>query len=133
MQTSKIIYKGDLRTEAVHVKSGQVIVTDAPTDNEGKGEAFSPTDLLATSLACCMITVMGIYARKNKLALQIEADLQKHMQSQPRKVSAIDIKLSISGVLTKEQKNSLEAIALNCPVAKSLDSSIIQNVQFTYN
>lgn len=132
MQTSKIIYKGDLRTEAIHVKSSQLILTDAPTDNEGKGEAFSPTDLLATALACCMITVMGIYARKNKLDLAISANVLKHMENGPRRVSAVDIELTITSPLEETQKKVLENLALNCPVAKSLHPSLEQRIKFIY-
>jgi putative redox protein len=69
MKTSKIVYNGNLRTEATHLKSGKTIITDAPVDNNGKGEAFSPTDLLATSLGCCMVTIMGIVANNNHISI----------------------------------------------------------------
>ena len=132
MQTSKIIYKGHLRTEATHLKSQQIIVTDAPVDNEGKGEAFSPTDLLATSLASCMITVMGIHARKSNFDLSVSANMLKHMGSNPRRISAIDIELTFTGLLDETQKKVLEQLALNCPVAKSLHPSIEQRIRFIY-
>lgn len=134
MEIAKIIYKGKLRTEASHLKSGNTIITDAPLDNNGKGEAFSPTDLLSTSLGACMLTIMGIAAEKHDIAIgQIEVIVGKHMAADPRRVSQIDITMKIEeNGLTDKQKKILENSAMTCPVAKSLASEIIQNVSFQY-
>lgn len=132
MHTSEVIYLGDLRTESTHLASGNKVVTDAPVDNNGKGEAFSPTDMLATSLAQCMITIMGIEA--NKLNVDITgtaASVLKKMALNPRRV----IKIEVSLVLPKHAeafKNQLEHAAHTCPVAKSLHPDIEQHVTFSY-
>ena len=134
MEIAKIIYKGNLRNEATHLKSGKTVVTDAPVDNNGKGEAFSPTDLLSTSLGACMLTIMGIAAEKHEIVIGgIEIIVGKHMASDPRRVSQIDIAMKIEDKgLSDKQKKILENAALTCPVAKSLSAEIIQNVSFQY-
>ena len=127
--TSIIEYTGNLRTEAVHVKSNSKLITDAPTDNNGKGEAFSPTDLLATSLVSCMITIMGISANNHNIKLgAINAEMTKHMVSNPRRVEQIDINLQVHGTYSEKQKEILKLAAINCPVAKSLHPDIKQNL-----
>lgn len=134
MSTSEVIYLGDLSTEATHIKSSSTIRTDAPTDNNGLGRTFSPTDLLATSLASCMLTIMGIRANESQLNIKgSKASVAKTMSSKPRKVSGIQIHLEIrdSG-LTKTQKRVLEKAALNCPVALSLSKSLKQEITFSY-
>ena len=134
MEIAKIIYKENLRTEATHLKSGKTVITDAPLDNNGKGEAFSPTDLLSTSLGACMLTIMGIAAQKHEIGIgKIEVIVGKHMASEPRRVSQIDILMKIEeNGLTEKQKKILENSALTCPVAKSLAPEIVQNVSFQY-
>lgn len=134
MQVSEVVYKGSLRTEATHLKSGQTIFTDAPPDNKGKGEAFSPTDLLATSLATCMITIMGIKANENDIFLDdINVEVVKEMGANPRKISAIRLDFEISGPnLTDSQKSLLEDAAINCPVALSVHPDIEKDINFEY-
>lgn len=134
MITSEVIYLGALRTEATHLKSGNSIVTDAPPDNKGKGEAFSPTDLLATSLASCMMTIMGIKADENDIFIDdMRVEVTKVMDSNPRKVGRIKLDFEISGSnLTDAQKSLLEDAALNCPVALSIDPSIKKEANFDY-
>ncbi len=94
---SKVVYKGDLRTEATHLASGKTIITDAPVDNEGKGEAFSPTDLVATALASCIITVMGIVARRNDIEMdETTAEIEKIMSVNPRRIGEVKIKIYLN-------------------------------------
>lgn len=135
MATSKVIYKGNLRTEATHLKSGQVIISDAPTDNQGRGEAFSPTDLLATSLASCMMTIMGIAANTHNIQIEkLEADVTKVMMANPRKVSEIIVELNIvlGGEGAVKEKAILEHAALTCPVFLSLSADMVKTVRFNY-
>ena len=92
---SKVVYKGDLRTEAPHLRSGQIIITDAPVDNQGKGEAFSPTDLVATALASCMLTIMGIVAKRDGIKMEgTTAEVEKIMASDPRRIREIRLKIN---------------------------------------
>ena len=131
--TSQIIYKGALRTYAEHLQSGSHIETDAPTDNEGKGERFSPTDLLATSLGNCMLTIMGIKARDMGIALEnTVVDITKIMKTDPRRVGGIVVHFHFpeNFVADEKQKLILERAALTCPVAKSIHPDIELNVQF---
>lgn len=131
--TSEIIYKGSLRTEAKHLQSNTIIETDAPTDNQGKGERFSPTDLLATSLGSCMLTIMGIKARDMNISLEgTEVSIQKNMKSEPRRVGGIDVHFDFPTSLTLDDKEKtiLERAALTCPVAKSIHPDIEMNVNF---
>ena len=131
--TSEIIYKGALRTEAKHLQSDTVIQTDAPTDNQGKGERFSPTDLLATSLGSCMLTIMGIKARDMDISLDgTEVTIKKFMKPEPRRVSGIDVSFNFpsSLKLDEKEKTILERAALTCPVAKSIHPDIEVNVDF---
>ncbi len=131
--TSKIVYQGGLRTEAEHLKSGQKIITDAPTDNHGKGEAFSPTDLLATALGACMLTVMGIKAQSLGFDLEdASAEIIKVMDDNPRKVGSVGVKISLKQNCDDKTKKILEGIGLNCPVAKSLSLDLKQNVSFEW-
>jgi putative redox protein len=132
--TSKVIYKGGLRTEAEHQKSGNKIITDAPPDNHGKGEAFSPTDLMATSLATCMLTVMGIACNGRNWNMDgTVAEVTKIMESNPRRVAEIHITLKMPpNGYTDEQKKILEHTARTCPVALSLHPKLIQNITFAY-
>ncbi|MEK7672774.1 MAG: OsmC family protein [Patescibacteria group bacterium] len=134
MTTSRITYEGDLRTTCTHLKSQNQIITDAPIDNHGKGEAFSPTDLLATSLVSCMMTIMGIKAKKEGIPFtKAEAEMQKVMAEDPRRVSEIVVTIKMpKETYSNEQKKILENAALNCPVAKSLNSEIKQTIKFEY-
>lgn len=134
MDTAKVIYLGGLRNEATHLRSGNVIITDAPPDNKGKGEAFSPTDLLSTSLACCMMTLMGIAAQEKDIPLTgLNARVVKHMASGPRRVSKIEVHLELDGgALSEKQRSILEHTARTCPVALSLREDLEQEVTFTY-
>ena len=134
MSTVKSSYQGNLRTEAVHLKSGNTIITDAPTDNHGRGEAFSPTDLTCASLGSCMMTIIGIRAQKHNIALEgLTADITKHMSSQPRKIAKIEVALRLESTdATEEQLEMLKEAARTCPVALSLNPDIEQVVSFTF-
>ena len=123
--TASIIYKGNLRCESVHIQSNSQIETDAPTDNHGKGERFSPTDLLCVSLATCMLTTMGIKA--NDMDANIDnakAKVTKHMSSDPRRVSKIEVAVSLPANESEKDKTILERTGNNCPVIKSLHPDI---------
>ncbi len=122
--TSKVTYKGNLRTEATHIRSGNVIVTDAPVDNQGKGEAFSPTDLAATSLASCILTIMGIAADRRSINMEgATAEVIKTMASGPRRISQIDINIKMPAYdYSDSDKKLLEKAAHHCPVGLSLHS-----------
>tara|TARA_B110000858_G_C17735913_1_gene442504 strand:+ start:217 stop:621 length:405 start_codon:yes stop_codon:yes gene_type:complete len=130
---SKVIYKGGLRTEATHLKSGNIIITDAPTDNQGKGEAFSPTDLIATSLASCMLTIMGIKA--NEMNLKIEgtsAEIEKIMTSQPRRIGQINIMIKLPIKVDKKTREIIERVAMTCPVDMSLSIDVKREIKFQW-
>src|SRR6476661_6067720 len=122
--TSIVVYEGGLRTICTHLQSGSDFETDAPVDNNGKGERFSPTDLLATSLATCMVTVMGIKARHMGFDLSgIKVDVEKKMKADPRRVSGINLIYTIPEALqrlSKEDITTLKNIGINCPVQKSI-------------
>ena len=129
MATSLVKYIGGLRTEATHIQSNTKIITDAPLDNHGKGEAFSPTDLMATSLANCMLTIMGIKANAEGMT-GIDgtiAEVTKVMASDPRRVSEIHIHLKFpKNKYTEKEKKIYENVAHTCPVAKSLHPDLKQ-------
>lgn len=134
MKTSKIYYAGDLRTRAIHLKSGNEIITDAPTDNNGKGEAFSPTDILSTSLGCCMLTIMGIVAQRHNINIEgTEVGITKIMETNPRRVGEIIVEFEMpkNNFIAKE-KELLENAAKTCPVAKSLHPDLKQTIIFNY-
>jgi putative redox protein len=132
MGTSKVIYLNKLRTQAEHSASKTTIITDAPIDNHGKGEAFSPTDLASTSLALCMLTVLGIYAQNNGIDMgQSHAEVTKIMSKEgPRRIVGIDVDLHIhtKNELSEKEKVIFERIAKNCPVALSLHPDVTQNI-----
>lgn len=133
--TSQIIYKGNLRTEAIHLQSGSKIETDAPVDNHGKGERFSPTDLLATSLGACMMTVMGIKARDMDVDLTgTIINITKIMAADPRRVSEIKALITFPSELNLDEKSRtiLERTALTCPVQYSLNADLKTDIQFTW-
>ena len=134
MKTASILYEGQLRTTSVHLQSGKTIITDAPTDNNGKGEAFSPTDLLSTSLGCCMLTIMGIVAARHELQIEnTRVDITKTMAANPRRVSAIKVEFYLpAGNFSEKDKQLLENAARTCPVALSLHPDLLQDVSFQW-
>ena len=133
MTTSTSKYSGELRTHSVHTQSGETYITDAPTDNEGKGEAFSPTDIVATSLANCMMTIMGIVSKRKGLIIEgTEAKIDKFMGTDPRRITEIKIDFYFPVNFSEDERKLLEKSALNCPVAKSLSSDLKQNIEFHY-
>ena len=130
---SKVTYKGSLRTEAIHVQSGNTIITDAPIDNHGKGEAFSPTDLVATALASCMLTIMGIVANRNHLKINgTTAEIEKIMGANPRRINEIKINIRFNENFDKKTKRKLENAALICPVSNSLSENLNESIKFIY-
>ena len=130
---SKVTYSGDLRTEACHIQSGISIVTDAPVDNQGKGEAFSPTDLIATALASCILTIMGIVAERNNFKLiGTTAEVEKIMGSSPRKIEQIIINIFFIKDFDKKISRKLESAASTCPVSNSLNASLKKSINFIY-
>lgn len=132
-KTSTVIYQGQLRTENKHLRSGTVIYTDAPVDNRGQGLAFSPTDLCATSLANCMLTVMGIKALDRGWDFEgATAEVEKEMASDPRRISVIRILIRASRPDDPKATAILERTAKDCPVAKSLHSDLVQEVSFEW-
>lgn len=131
--TSTVVYEGALRTSAIHLRSENQIVTDAPVDNHGRGEAFSPTDLVATSLASCMMTVMGIKADQMGLDLgPAEARVEKVMASDPRRIARVRILFAMPHALDAQTRAVLERTARRCPVALSLHPDLEQDVTFTW-
>ena len=127
-------YLGGLRTHSTHLKSSDTIITDAPVDNNGKGNAFSPTDLVASALCSCMTTVMGICAEKNNFELPGSiAYVTKIMESHPRRISKIIIEINFdNNDLSDQQMQKLVTVAKGCPVAQSLSSDLIQKVKFNF-
>ena len=133
MMTSIFYYSGELRTESTHLQSGETYITDAPTDNEGKGNAFSPTDLIATGLANCMLTIMGIIAKRQSLDIEgTKAEVTKIMGTEPRMISEIRIDFFFPRSYDKDSKQLLQTSASNCPVAKSLANDLTQTINFHY-
>ena len=131
--TSKVNYKGNLRTECVHLKSNSLICTDAPPDNNGKGESFSPTDLVATTLASCMITVMGIKAAQSDIGFsKISATVLKVMGTNPRRIVKIKVDIEVGEKWTSKEKRIMEKTANTCPITKSLHPDIVQDISFIY-
>lgn len=134
METVNTIYLGELRTEAVHKSSGVKIITDAPIDNQGKGEFFSPTDLMSASLGSCMMTIMGIAAKTHSIPFEnIGCKITKIMVSNPRRVAEIVIEFQMGAfTYSDKQKAILENAARTCPVALSLHPDLKQTISFNY-
>lgn len=134
MSTAKVRYLGELRTENIHLGSGNTFVTDAPLDNQGRGEAFSPTDTVATGLANCMLTVMGIKARDLEVDLtNSTADVTKTMASNPRRIAKIEVVLSLPANISEKHKKILENTAMTCPVHNSLHPDVERPVEFNWD
>jgi putative redox protein len=135
MITSKITYQGDLRAECTHLQSGTVIVTDAPCDNQGKGEAFSPTDLLATSLGACILTIMGINARDHSIDITgTEVEITKIMASDPRRVAEVVVAFFFPDKpFAPEEKQFIESLAGTSPVPLSLHPELKQTIKFNWH
>jgi putative redox protein len=134
--TSTVLYEGDLRTVATHLASGSAIKTDAPVDNQGKGEQFSPSDLVATALGSCMATIMGIKARDLGVDLRgMTIDIQKHMKAEPRRISGITLTFHFPKTLqvSPRDKSILERAAYTCPVRYSIHPDIDLQVSFPWN
>ncbi|TXK74992.1 OsmC family protein [Mesonia sp. K4-1] len=133
MVTSTVVYEGNLRVRNTHLKSEDTFLTDAPTDNNGKGEAFSPTDVVATALASCMLTIMGILAEREHIDLVgTGANVTKTMASNPRRISKIEVQLTFPKNYDDSTKKKLENAALTCPVHHSLHPDIDKDIQFIY-
>ncbi len=133
MATSNITYVGDLRTVCIHLQSGTQILTDAPTDNHGKGEAFSPTDLVATALGSCMVSIMGIKSKDLDVDLKDSTvSITKIMQAEPRKIAKIEVILNMSIETSEKNKTILERAAMTCPVLLSLHPDIEKDVVFNW-
>lgn len=131
--TSRVIYRGNLRTEAEHLQSGSKMITDAPVDNHGRGEAFSPTDTVATALATCMLTVMGIKAEEMKVELEgATAAVTKTMAANPRRISKIEVALKLPEIYPEKITKILEHTARTCPVLQSLHPEIEKVINFEY-
>jgi len=134
--TASVVYKGHLRCECTHLQSGTVIETDAPTDNRGKGERFSPTDTVCVALATCVVTTMAIKANDMQIDLSgAKIDVTKHMLSDPRRIGKIDVILDFPGSLKLEEKDRLilERTGDTCPVARSLHPDLQLNIVYNWN
>ncbi|KJF44031.1 MULTISPECIES: OsmC family protein [Draconibacterium] len=134
MTTIKTIYLGELRTENEHLQSGNKVITDAPTDNRGKGEYFSPTDLLATALGSCIMTIMGIKARDNGIDIEgTQVDVTKIMASDPRRVAEVVVEFTFPAKnYTDEEKQLVESVAGISPVPLSLHPDLVQTIKFNW-
>jgi putative redox protein len=135
MATIESVYLGELRTEATHVRSANKLITDAPLDNNGRGEAFSPSDLLATALGSCMLTIMGMAAHEQGVDMDgTTCSITKIMASEPRRVSEAQITFNFpKAIYSDKAKAVLQRAALTCPVAKSLHPDLLQNVTFNFD
>jgi uncharacterized OsmC-like protein len=134
--TSTVVYDGNLRTVCTHLQSGTVIETDAPVDNQGNGERFSPTDIVSTALGSCMLTIMGIKARDHNVNLiGVKIEILKIMKSDPRRIGGINLTFHFpeSLVLSEKEQTILERAAHTCPVMYSLNPEIEINTVFNWN
>ncbi len=134
MATARIEYQGNLRTKCTHLKTGDIIYTDAPVDNNGKGSTFSPTDLVATAYVSCMVTIMGIYCEKNNIELKnCTAEVTKEMASGPRRVHRLTIDFDLTGNdWTAEQENNIIKAGESCPVAMSVSDDMEVLINYTF-
>ena len=132
--TSKVEYLGSLRTESEHLQSGSKMITDAPVDNHGKGEAFSPTDTVANALATCMLTVMGIKADALEIDMKgTTAEVTKTMAAEPRRISKIEVNIKFPGSYDEKVMKTLENTGRTCPVLQSLHPDIEKLITFSYS
>ena len=132
--TASIVYTGNLRCTAQHIQSGTIIESDAPTDNRGKGEKFSPTDLLCVSLATCMLTTMAIKAADLQVDISnAKADVTKHMLSDPRRVGKIEVAVTLPENVNETDRSILEKTGDNCPVMKSIHPQIETVISYTWS
>lgn len=134
MTTIHAEYNGNLRSTATHIQSNCSLITDAPTDNNGKGESFSPTDLVATALGTCIMTIMGIYAQNNNFSLKgTKIDITKTMNSSPRRIGKIEITFTMPKLsLSDQQKKEIEDTATCCPVCLSLHPELEKDIKFIW-
>ena len=134
MVSQSFIYLGELRSKATHGPSGVELITDAPTDNQGRGESFSPTDLIVTALSTCMVTTMGIVARRDGVGLDgSRVYAEKHMSTEgPRRVARIVLKIDFPKGISQDYRPKLEQTAMTCPVARSLHTDVALDVAFSY-
>lgn len=131
--TSKVTYLGELRTQCEHLQSHNTFITDAPVDNQGKGEAFSPTDTVATALASCMLTIIGIKARDIDVVVEgATAEVTKTMAPDPRRISGIKVVLNFPASYEEKERKILERAAKSCPVLYSLHPDIVLDISFNY-
>lgn len=133
--TSKVVYNGSLHTKATHLASKTIIVTDAPVDNGGKGSAFSPTDLVATALSSCMLTIIGIASETHSFSIEgTLCEVEKIMAANPRRISAINMKMYIKGQesYTDKERAIIENAAKTCPVWFSLSADMEKHIEFIY-
>ena len=131
--TSKVTYTGNLRTKSEHLRSGDSFITDAPIDNNGLGQAFSPTDTVATGLASCMITMMGIKANGLEVDLTNSiAEVTKHMAANPRRISKIEVILNLPSNVSEKNRKILEHTANTCPVLYSLHPDIVKEISYDW-
>ena len=129
----EILYEGNLRTRAIHISSGSELLTDAPIDNQGKGKNFSPTDLVATALGSCMLTIMGITANVHDIDIKgTKVKVEKIMGRDPRKIDQINMEIIFELPVSSKHKIILERAAKHCPVAKTLEGNIEENIKFIY-
>ena len=133
MTDIEIIYRGDLRTKAKHLKSGTTLETDAPVDNMGKGESFSPTDMLATALGSCMLTIMGIKANQHEIDIKnTVVEVSKEMSENPRRISRVELRITFQNNIEPKYRKLLERAAYQCPVSKSIHPDIDESIEFIY-
>lgn len=131
--TSKVTYTGSLRTECVHLRSENSFITDAPVDNNGLGQAFSPTDTVATALASCMLTMMGIKSRDLEVDLTGSfAEITKHMAADPRRISKIDLRVHLPVSASAKERKILEHTANTCPVMYSINPDIEKDIAYLW-
>lgn len=127
-------YEGDLRVKLTHGPSSSVIETDAPVDNQGKGQRFSPTDMVVSALGACMMTIMGIVAKRDGIKFEgVTFRGEKHMAESPRRIGKIVLEFKMPSSLTDEQKKKLEKFAYSCPVHQALKTDIEQDIKFIYS
>ena len=133
MHQIEIEYEGNLRTSAIHLQSGNRIITDAPSDNEGRGEAFSPTDLVASALGSCILTILGILSERNRINIKgARCKITKVMDKSPRKISKIVVDIIFPEKLSPKNQKLMQQAVMSCPVHRSLNSDMLKDIIFHY-